>query len=275
MAVKPLAADSKLVVYNNEVDLADKGVSQVYQGATIADVVAASGAGGATLVTDVPTFDATKIGEKVYYNGEEWIYASQEWLEALGLDSLVSPGYALPVNFVGNPRRVTNWASGNLCHWNYSSPAFGNHAISIKATNQGTAGLVTENITWDFRHIDPFGPQAQDPVNGYPFGGNRYSISVFGYLDGSGNPINPFAIERFEGVELLHWLQDAGTAVAFDVSSYASPSTPLVCSSATIDDFFTRLPATTKTATLDVTGFTGGAGANAAIAQAKGYTVIQ
>ena len=46
MAVNPLTANSKLVVYNNEVDLAAKGVSQVYQGATIAEVVAAGGAGG-------------------------------------------------------------------------------------------------------------------------------------------------------------------------------------------------------------------------------------
>ena len=276
MAVKPIAADSKLVVYNNEVDLADKGVSQVYQGATIAEIVAASGGGGgggATLVTTVPTFDATKIDERVYFNGEEWIYASQDWINALGLNGIITPGYAVPVNANSNYRRVTDLSGGLFGVGN--SPS-GIDQPLVKATDVLADLGSSPAITWDFRHMDPWGPRAST-TSGYPVGAPGYKLAFADYTNASGTPTQTFEINKFEGVEYLHTIRDAGTALAFAVDLITATNTPITCSSATIDDFFARLPVRNPNtnATIDITGFSGSAGANASIAQGRGYIVIQ
>lgn len=275
MAVKPIAADSKLVVYNNEVDLAAKGASQVYQGATIAEIVAASGAGGATLVTTLPDADASKAGKKVYFNGEEWIYATTEWLEALGIDGLVSEGYLLPVNTAFNPRRVTDLGGGFLTVTDiYPGTSFIYGGATIKTTQLGYATEEVPNITYDFRY------------HGLGIGNTAaaYNIKqqseiwvqkVTGAVSGAG--YIPFAITKFAGAETLSWLKDYGTGVAFRALIQGAGGGPsqIQCDASVINDFFEQLPTTTVTATLQVTGFTGGAAANASIAQAKGYTVVQ
>ena len=46
MAVETLSENSKIVVYNSDVELADKGVRQNHQGATIAELLALGGGSG-------------------------------------------------------------------------------------------------------------------------------------------------------------------------------------------------------------------------------------
>ena len=274
MAVNPLTANSKLVVYNNEVDLAAKGASQVYQGATIADVVTASGAGGATVVTTLPDADASKAGKKVYFNGEEWIYATTEWLEALGIDGLVSEGYLLPVNTAFNPRRVTDLGGGFLTvTGQYPTPSGNGYGdVFIRTTPLGYATEEVPNITYDFRFL---GLGIGNVAAAY---NDRQSTVIYGQkITGavSGALYIPFAITKFAGAETLSWLRDQGTRSAFSVSAPGAGPIQIQCDASVINDFFEQLPTTTVTATLQVTGFTGGAAANASIAQAKGYTVVQ
>lgn len=70
-----------------------------------------------------------------------------------------------------------------------------------------------------------------------------------------------------KNAKLLKNLQDIGTTRAFKLS-YST------ISASELNQFFTDLPATTKTATLDVTNNTGSATCNPSIATSKGYTVI-
>lgn len=273
-----LSTNSKIVVFDSGVNLDDANTNNVKQGATVGDILALSGGGGgATLVTDLPTFDATKIGEKVYFNGEEWIYASQEWLEALHLDSLVTPGYALPVNFAfGSNAYYENWQriTGAQTHKIAVANQFGN-VLSLIPSPETYALGATVPVTWDFRHIYPNASRFNSEQSIYNNKGG-YNIGAISYTSPvDGTTVQSFTIEKFEGVELLNWLEDVGTGVAFYASLVSGSATPIGCSTATIEDFFTRLPATTKTATLDVTNFSGGAAANASIATAKGYIVIQ
>ena len=62
-------------------------------------------------------------------------------------------------------------------------------------------------------------------------------------------------------------LEDMGTAQALQLSG-------LTIDAAVIDDLLTQLPATTKTATINLIGTSGAATCNPSIATAKGYTVL-
>lgn len=65
---------------------------------------------------------------------------------------------------------------------------------------------------------------------------------------------------------LLKNLEDNGTRESFKISAYLTAEL--------INDFFTQLPTTTKTATLNVSGNPGAVTCDPTIATAKGYTVI-
>lgn len=69
------------------------------------------------------------------------------------------------------------------------------------------------------------------------------------------------------GGQLLTGLENAGTMFAcyFNNNNF---------SAATLNAFFTALPATTKVATIDVAGNPGAATCNTAIATDKGYTIV-
>ena len=46
MALKPLSGSSKIVVYNNEVDLQDRSSSKITQGVSVNDILALGSGGG-------------------------------------------------------------------------------------------------------------------------------------------------------------------------------------------------------------------------------------
>ena len=266
----PLSTNSKIVVFDSDVNLNDANTNNVKQGATIGDILALSGGGGGggsvpLLVADRPVFDASKAGDKVYFNGEEWIYGTSDWLEQLGISGLagVSAGYPVPYNFTWNPNRVTTIKKSLLTVENLNPASY--YGFNLSASDAMIAAETTANITWDFLHY-PLGAKIQ-----------QITIQAGKYVGPSTNVFFPFAIDAFEGVELLTDLEDIGTGVAFRVNITGSGGGPsaVTCSAAAIDDFFTKLPSTTKTATLNVSDFTGGSAANASIATAKGYTVVQ
>lgn len=242
MAVKPLAADSKLVVYNNEVDLADKGVSQVYQGATIADVVAASGAGAPVASATRPVFDASKAGDQVFYNGVVWKYLTTDDITALGWTGLVTFGYPAPLNMSWNP---------------------------ILATEPGKTGVVTEPgnpVPWG-RLVLAEGANVESTSLDLFYLGNiqkvRYAINVLA------TPATTFT--AIHGAELLSSLQDSGTKAA---CQFVGNSGNMTMDAAVIDQFFEDLPTITQTATISFFNVSGQGACDPTIATAKGWTIV-
>ena len=69
------------------------------------------------------------------------------------------------------------------------------------------------------------------------------------------------------GADQLIYIRDTGTAKALDFNGH-------LLDQAAIDQFFTDLPATTRTATIDVSGNPGAATCDPSIATAKGYNVV-
>jgi hypothetical protein len=74
-------------------------------------------------------------------------------------------------------------------------------------------------------------------------------------------------ITTITNASVLSSLEDIGTAVAVNASNGS-------LGTEAIDQFFTDLPVTTKTATINVAGASGAATCDPSIAQAKGYTVV-
>ena len=74
-------------------------------------------------------------------------------------------------------------------------------------------------------------------------------------------------VVEFKNVNLLTSLEDIGTAACLALGNKNLTDT-------VINDFFTQLPTTTKTATIDVRDNTGSATCDTSIATAKGYTIV-
>lgn len=268
MAIETLSPNSKLVVYNSDTDLEAKGVIGNHQGATLSEVVAAAGVstggGSAELTLTRPVADPSKAGEKVYYNGEEWIYATTAWLEALGIDTLVSEGYPLPYDITQRSERAANFTKAGLKYFPYNFLSA--YDIGVRATAANIDQGLVPAITWDFLHL---GLGASVP---------QTYISFEKYLNPNTSAGEiPCSISKIVGAELLTELEDAGTISAFNItiSGAGGGPTSVTCDAAVIDDFFTQLPPTTKTATLVVDKFTGAAACDPQIATAKGYSVIR
>ena len=75
------------------------------------------------------------------------------------------------------------------------------------------------------------------------------------------------SLSAFSGAEYLTNLQDLGTAVALNIGG-----TSFLAS--TLNQLFSALPTTTKTATINVTFTPGAATCDTTIAQNKGYIVV-
>lgn len=95
---------------------------------------------------------------------------------------------------------------------------------------------------------------------GYP---NFVKYSIFF----STGPGGEFTITDIKNAQLLTSLEDIGTKKSI-VINYANLTDEI------IDDLFTQLPTTTKTATINVSNNPGSATCDPTIATAKGYTVI-
>jgi hypothetical protein len=98
--------------------------------------------------------------------------------------------------------------------------------------------------------------------------GSIADFKIFGqYLERySGNGIT--SITTFKNVGFLTEVRNVGTASAISIGN-------MNLSAATINQFFTDLPATTRTATISVTSNPGSASCTPSIATEKGYIVNQ
>lgn len=211
----------------------------------------AGGGGGAIPVETVyPTTDATKVGQKFIYKGNEWKYHSQAELDDLGWGSIVSEGFPAPVVKNYNPFIVNEIVSGSVVLMPANSPT---SAFEIPRTR---SAFLDYEFAWG--------------------GGSLGEIAV--NLIGMGRPelLRQVVINApsFSGVSVvgirnaafLTSLEDNGTLISLKMNSSVS--------SVVIDSLFTQLPPTTKTATIDVAGNPGAATCDPTIATSKGYIVV-
>lgn len=126
--------------------------------------------------------------------------------------------------------------------------------------------------------IAPTFHQLLFPLGVFPFDGNGnvniYNITSNGTVDfkffskyESFNFLFSKGINKILNANVLTNLKNNGTAVALGLSANS-------LSKSEIDNLFTDLPITTKTATIDVSNNPGAATCDPTIATNKGYTVI-
>ena len=103
---------------------------------------------------------------------------------------------------------------------------------------------------------------AQNAVTVFDYAGYGTDEPSLVELQGGQN----LTITAFLNWQLADKLEDIGTAAAVVLSGLQIADTVL-------DDFFTQLPVTTKTVTINISGTSGTATCDPSIATAKGYTV--
>jgi len=183
-----------------------------------------------------PVTTPASAGTKFWYQGNEWHYMTQAEIDSTGWTGLVSVGFPAPVSKNFNPFILYN--GNNLLSQQ-------NGTLTPSAPNSNN--LEGKTVTFDFL--------------GYGIPQRVYEIySLVGTL---GNQINL----TIKNAALATGLKDTGTGKA--VTIYFTNLTAQA-----LNDFFTDLPPTTVTATLNVQFNTGSATCTPSIATSKGYTVI-
>lgn len=191
------------------------------------------------ILTDYPTTDATKAGTRFWYKGNEWHYMTQAEIDSLGWTGLVGIGFPAPVS-----KLVFNIGI-----------VLGEYLLQ---TNSNSSSMF-------------YSVSAASEMNFLGFGNptkikqlkNMYPINIAASVLASGL--------IFRNVCLLSNLED----IAGSPNIYAVDFNNFKLSAAQIDSFFTQLPATNKTATIDVRSTLGAATCDQTIATAKGYIVIK
>lgn len=189
-----------------------------------------AGGGGSTeleVLSTYPTTDATKVGQKFIYKGNEWKYHSQAELDDLGWTS-VSEGFPAPVSKNINFNILYNGADSTFTN---TQIYFGGDNIILDFLGFGDP-TKTKRILYQ-------------PIAGFP----------------------TTTISEIKNANLLISLEDIGTTRSFYMLN-------LGLSESTINDLFTQLPTTTKTATIDVRNNPGSATCDPTIATSKGYIVV-
>ena len=188
--------------------------------------------------TSYPTTDAAKAGKTFIYKGTQWVYLNQEMINDRNWQNIaaVSVGFPAPLEDSRTNYKVVRPTASA---WNVS----------------GVADFELAN----YNYVNGTGGDVEFDAIGYSSVHLMQSLSV---NIGAGN-----TLVKLRNVGLCANLEDVGTSSAMYLSSKGM-------SAATIDDIFTQLPATTKTATIDVRSNPGSATCDASIATAKGYTVV-
>jgi len=188
-----------------------------------------------TVLTEYPETTPELAGTRFWYKGNEWHYMTQAEIDSTEWTGLVQVGFPAPVD-----------KSVNLNIYRPTEEAYIKTTLANSFVGPGYQNLYG-NVEVDFVGLG----KALKTINSLTFG---FSI-------GAGN-----TLIKIRNAQFLINLEDLGTTSAFN------PGTEM--SSEVINDFFTQLPSTNKTVTLNVSGTTGAATCDPSIATAKGYTVI-
>lgn len=187
------------------------------------------------VVTNYPTTTPLKAGQRFIYKGNEWHYMTQEEIDSTGWTGLVSVGFPAPV-------------SKNICA-----------AILLPSVEYYDEVASINNIAYRTGATQSSGFAVLDFI-GFGTLASVYKIFIISNL------VSLFQNVKFKNANLLI-LEDIGTRVSFNCTSLNTDAT-------NINDLFTQLPATVKTATIDVSGNPGSGTCDPFIATSKGYTVI-
>ena len=184
------------------------------------------------VLTEYPTTDASKAGQRFIYKGNEWHYMTQAEITSIGWD--VPVGFPAPVSKTSNPFIFYR----DLVGFGFSAL---NLVSSVVLTPNGQTTVV-----------DILGMGNPKKFRNFPV---------------TSSPT--FTVTGFINANLLTELEDIGTSESVFLSSF-----DLSLTTSVINQFFTDLPPTVKTATIDIRSQPGTPGCDPSIATAKGYTVI-
>jgi hypothetical protein len=184
-----------------------------------------------------PVTTPASAGTKFWYQGNEWHYMTQAEIDSTGWTGLVSVGFPAPVSKNFNLFILYN--GNNLL----SQEIYGTLSPSPPNTNC----FEGKTITFDF----------------LGYGIPQRVFEIYSLVGTLGNEINL----TIKNAALATALKDTGTGKAVTIKF-----TNLTAQA--LNDFFTDLPLTTVTATLDIQNNTGSATCTPSIATSKGYTVI-
>ena len=186
------------------------------------------------VVTGYPTANASKAGQTFFYKGDLWVYMSKAQLDSLGWTSLVPVGFPAP--FSRDP----------------SVAVFFNYEVQMFLASNGPFGGST------FFYLNNGPDQTIVDTLGLGLPTKTWNIHL--------NPQGGGTTTEIKNAELLTRLEDYGTSPALIIRSQQFTAE-------SINALFTALPATNRTATLQVTGNPGAATCDPSIATAKGYIV--
>lgn len=191
------------------------------------------------VLTEYPTTTPSKAGTRFWYKGNEWHYMTQAEIDSCEWTGLVEVGFPAPVRKCFDAYILTSHTIKRILAVTGADP--------INNTN-----LVTSNI------VDWLGLGFPNLIKTISNNNTIVTGSLF-----------PNTITGFRNCNLLNNLEDAGTFAALHFGNSVFGMTDSV-----INSLFTQLPATVKTATINVTGNPGAATCTPSIATAKGYTVV-
>jgi len=192
------------------------------------------------ILTEYPETDATKAGQRFWYKGNEWHWMTQAEIDSTGWTGLVEVGFPAPV-YKGITEAIIFQEA--------------DYILVYPTTGTGTTSMFI--------------------VRGYT---DNRDDSIIDFVGFGTPPIIPHikfsryvSVAEFKNAALLTNLKDSGTTPSLVLGDGGVQS---VISAETLNDLFTQLPATNKTATIDVKFTTGAATCDPTIATAKGYTVV-
>ena len=191
------------------------------------------------VVTEYPTTDPAKAGTRFWYKGNEWHYMTQEEIDSTGWTGIVDLGFPAPVNKRAN-----------------SFVLFGDNSFFGGPPSLTQSGIEIRSAAKEINFIG-FNPNfVQEKKLTFNLPSNFITTSI----------------EHFRNAHLLVNLEDVGTSESFRLNINGNESV-LNINPEVLNDFFTQLPPTNKTVTLNISVASGSATCDPTIATAKGYTV--
>ena len=192
-----------------------------------------TGGGSPEVLTEYPTTDASKAGQRFIYKGNEWHYMTQPEIDSTGWNGLVDVGFPAPVSKVWNPYI---YLDGYIYY---------NAVAASSNRSQNTELSTILNI------LGLGNPTKVSTINNYELGVSPSNVIIVDVI----------------GFNLLTNLVDVNATLPAIALANTGMSAEI------LNKMFTELPNTSKTVTIQVTNNPGSATCDPTIATAKGYTV--